>query len=868
MLSKAGKGSGLVRANDNCTGCNKCIQVCGVMGACIATETLAGDRSCVRVDGERCIVCGACFDACEHSAREYKDDTIRFFEDLARGVPISLLIAPAFKANYPDQYEQILGTLRALGAKRMISVSFGADIATWGIVKYIRERDFSGAISQACPVVVDYIEKYEPELIPRLMPVQSPLMCSAIYARSQLGIQDRLAFISPCIAKKIEIDAPQNKGLVSYNVTFDHLMDYLRTHEVPLGTPCTDELPYDLGTIWPMPGGLAEYARWLTGDDVFIRQIDGELKVIEYLHTHAGEIANRETPYLFIDVLNCERGCLCGTATELKHARSDNALYRLVALKQQVKRQSALTALTPQQRMVALDRRFQDLKLEDYLRSYSDKSNALAMKEPTEEELIEVFHQMRKDTEEAQNINCTACGYHSCREMAGAIWYGFTRKENCIHYLKDSVECQKQRLQYVAEHDEFLDVYNRRALIEQIEALPAGTNYALALVNLNGFKGINETYGHREADKILIQIAGYLKQCAAAYGGAVARLKNDEFLILYPDRALSERSAEVMDVVGAVESPVWAGSDRFHMTARIGVVNAEPASNPDQTPSKNIEYAEMAMRSAKSTDQTSVALYGETLKTLAREERQINLAIQDMIENDGFHMLYQPQVDIGSNLVVGYEALVRASYPDMYPGKFIPVAEQNGLIWKIGRITTELVIRQLAAWRALGVEVKPVSINFSSMQLSDEGYLGFLKEMLEQYRVPAHLVEIEITESCFVGKTDQAIGLFEHFKAMGITLLMDDFGTGYSSLGYLTYLPVDVIKLDKSIVDTYLVPGKDHFIENVIRLVHDLGKKIIIEGVETGEQVERLRALNADVIQGYYYSKPISPENAIAYRVK
>ena len=140
--------------------------------------------------------------------------------------------------------------------------------------------------------------------------------------------------------------------------------------------------------------------------------------------------------------------------------------------------------------------------------------------------------------------------------------------------------------------------------------------------------------------------------------------------------------------------------------------------------------------------------------------------------------------------------------------------------------------------------------------------------MLEQYRVPAHLVEIEITESCFVGKTDQAIGLFEHFKAMGITLLMDDFGTGYSSLGYLTYLPVDVIKLDKSIVDTYLVPRKDHFIENVIRLVHDLGKKIIIEGVETGEQVERLRALNADVIQGYYYSKPISPENAIAYRVK
>lgn len=310
----------------------------------------------------------------------------------------------------------------------MISVSFDADIATWGIVKTIRERGFRGAISQACPVVVDYIEKYEPDLIPMLLPVQSPLMCSAIYAREQLHIRDKLAFISPCIAKKMEIDDPGNRGLVSYNVTFDHLMDYLRTYDVPEGVPSSDELPYELGTIWPMPGGLAEYARWLTGDDEFIRQIDGELKVIEYLHTNAGMIANLETPYLFIDALNCERGCLCGSATELKHARSDNALYRLLELKQQVKRESALTDLTPEQRMEALDRRFADLKLEDCLRSYRDRSGDLAMMEPTEEELAEVFRQMHKDTEEARSINCTACGYHSCREMASAIWYGFTRK--------------------------------------------------------------------------------------------------------------------------------------------------------------------------------------------------------------------------------------------------------------------------------------------------------------------------------------------------------------------------------------------------------------------------------------------------------
>ena len=151
------------------------------------------------------------------------------------------------------------------------------------------------------------------------------------------------------------------------------------------------------------------------------------------------------------------------------------------------------------------------------------------------------------------------------------------------------------------------------------------------------------------------------------------------------------------------------------------------------------------------------------------------------------------------------------------------------------------------------------------MQLSDEGYLEFLKAMLEKYAVPAGQVELEITESLFIGKTDQAACLFDEFKAMGITLLMDDFGTGYSSLGYLSYIPVDIIKLDKSLVDTYLVEGQDHFMEHVIGLVHDLGKRIIVEGVEAEDQIARLVNFGADIVQGYYYSKPLLPADAIHF---
>ena len=228
-------------------------------------------------------------------------------------------------------------------------------------------------------------------------------------------------------------------------------------------------------------------------------------------------------------------------------------------------------------------------------------------------------------------------------------------------------------------------------------------------------------------------------------------------------------------------------------------------------------------------------------------------------------MVYQPQVDVITKKVCGYEALVRMKEPGVYPGQFIPIAEKNGWIWRIGRITTSLVIRQLAAWRDAGKELHPVSINFSSNQLNDIHYLDYLENLLQEYAIPPELVEIEITEGIYLDRSAQADELFKRFKKLGIRLLMDDFGTGYSSLGYLTYIPVDVIKLDKSLVDNYLVEGKDLFIKDIIRLIHDLDKEMIIEGVEEKWQYERLCEFEADVIQGYYFSKPLPANEAIEF---
>lgn len=156
----------LVYTNDNCIGCNKCISACSCLGANYQSEQNGKNR--IEVDGSKCVACGACFDVCKHRAREFRDDTERFFEDLKKGEQISILLAPAFLANYKDEYESVLGGLKQAGVNRIVSISFGADITTWGYINYIQKNNYLGGISQPCPAVVGYIERYIPELLPKL----------------------------------------------------------------------------------------------------------------------------------------------------------------------------------------------------------------------------------------------------------------------------------------------------------------------------------------------------------------------------------------------------------------------------------------------------------------------------------------------------------------------------------------------------------------------------------------------------------------------------------------------------------------------------------------------------------------------------
>lgn len=436
----------LVYTNEKCVACNKCISVCPVQGANHATIDANGVET-IAVNGDACIACGACFDACKHGARSYNDDTERFFDDLKKGTKITLLVAPAFMANYPNEYEKYLGILKSAGANRIISVSFGADITTWAYLNFITSNNFLGGISQPCPAVVGYIEKYMPELLPKLMPVHSPMMCSAIYAKKYMGINDKLAFISPCIAKKNEIDDPNCGGYISYNVTFAHLVDYIKKHGLTGRQLAKDEIEYGLGSIYPMPGGLKENVYWFLGDEIFIRQAEGEKHMYEYLHEYQKRVAQHKQLPFMVDALNCSQGCLYGTAIEEDKSHGDDNLLNLCNIREKSKKHKGTWGKnsTPKKRLAALNTQFKSLNLNDFLRKYTDLSKSVTLKEPSSSELDAIFKSMHKDEQSKRHIDCSACGYDSCHAMAKAIYNNINCKENCVHYAKDMAEIETRK---------------------------------------------------------------------------------------------------------------------------------------------------------------------------------------------------------------------------------------------------------------------------------------------------------------------------------------------------------------------------------------------------------------------------------------
>ena len=412
--------------SENCTGCNRCVRECPMETVNITYQDEDGNIK-VKIDHAKCIGCGRCVLACKHDARYYADDMEAFIDDLSGGLPISLIAAPSIRTNIPE-YKRLFTYLKQLGVKKIYDVSLGADICIWGYVRYMEKNKDTHIITQPCPVVVSYCEMYRHELLERLSPIHSPMACASIYMKKYQGINDRIASLSPCIAKKVEFESTK---LAEYNITFAKILSYLDDNNIALPDEET-EFDHDesgLGSLFPMPGGLKENIEYFLGKKIHISRAEG-FGLYEKLDQYA------ITPELFLpeifDVLNCEEGCNIGPAA----AHTKN-LFEIDKTMDE-NRQKAAEA-RKREYYDSVYRKFDSaFDLSHFIREYVP----VTVPDPKidESDIEKAFELLGKTDYEKQHVDCGSCGSDTCYKMARKIALGVNIINNCIVNTMDTAK--------------------------------------------------------------------------------------------------------------------------------------------------------------------------------------------------------------------------------------------------------------------------------------------------------------------------------------------------------------------------------------------------------------------------------------------
>ncbi len=446
------------------------------------------------------------------------------------------------------------------------------------------------------------------------------------------------------------------------------------------------------------------------------------------------------------------------------------------------------------------------------------------------------------------------------------------------HHISSSIDVTEvkqaeARMQHLAHHDTLTQLPNRVLLLARLEQAMAearrgGDELAMLFIDMDRFKNINDTLGHQVGDGLLVEVGQRLRALVRD-SDIVARLGGDEFVLVLTgvgERGAAAAASVAKKLMQALGRPYPVGGHELHSTPSIGI-GIFPADGDD--PDTLMKNADTAMYHAKGAGRNNFQYFTPAMNAARGERLALEVGLRSAIERQQLSLHYQPQVDVASGRVVALEALVRWQHPELGwipPLKFIPIAEDTGLIESIGAWVLEVALAQVARWRAAGHAQLRVAVNLSAHQLRGDSFASAVAQSLHRHALPGQALELEVTESVAMRDPARTAELLRQLRAFGVALAIDDFGTGYSSLAYLKQLPLSCLKLDRSFVMDIEHDANDAAICTAsIQMAHSLGLAVVAEGVETATQLDFLRRLGCDMVQGYYISQPMPAAESSAY---
>lgn len=428
----------------------------------------------------------------------------------------------------------------------------------------------------------------------------------------------------------------------------------------------------------------------------------------------------------------------------------------------------------------------------------------------------------------------------------------------------------QQELEHQATHDSLTDLPNRNLLRDRIQqALVFGDRYghsvAVAFLDLDNFKLVNDGLGHAVGDQLLQRVAERLTQSLRATD-TVARLGGDEFVLVMQYASKEHIGSHLQRLLQGIAAPFPIEGREVYATFSVGVaVYPEDGRDPDAL----LKNADAAMYKAKSMGRNNFQFFTSDLNAQASERLDIATELRRALDRGELRLHYQPQVELATGRVVGAEALVRWEHPTrgmMLPSMFIPVAEETGLIGAVGDWVLRNAAAQSRDWRDRGLPPVVVAVNLSARQFRDTRLAETVRAVLDEMELNPKSLELELTEGSLMHNPEQATEMLRQLKEAGYRIAIDDFGTGYSSLSYLQRFPLDKLKIDAAFVRE-LPDNRDSvaIVMAVISMGHSLGLRVIAEGVETAQQLEFLRQNGCDEVQGYFFARPMSAPDFIAW---